>query len=39
MDKHVRDIRFMLSGTAVDRRFLEAEIARLALTEQWARCA
>ncbi|MBI2754431.1 MAG: hypothetical protein HYX46_13130 [Betaproteobacteria bacterium] len=37
-DKHVRDIRFILAATAVDRRFLESEVARLGVQAQWARC-
>lgn len=37
-DKHVRDIRFMVAATAIDRAFLEAEVARLGLHEQWRRC-
>lgn len=34
-DKHIRDIRFMLAATAVDRAFLEREVARLGLAAQW----
>ena len=37
-DKHVRDIRFMLAATEVDRALLEAEVARLGLREQWLKC-
>lgn len=37
-DKHVRDIRFMLAATDVDRAFLDAEIARLGLRALWLRC-
>lgn len=37
-DKHARDIRFMLAATAIDRAFVEAEVARLGLHEQWQRC-
>jgi hypothetical protein len=37
-DKHIRDIRFILAATATDRAFLETEIARLGLHEQWRRC-
>ena len=37
-DKHLRDIRYVVAATALDRAFLEAEIARLGLTEQWSRC-
>jgi hypothetical protein len=38
-DKHVRDIRFILAETAVDRGFLDAEIAHRNLEAQWNRCA
>jgi hypothetical protein len=38
-DKHVRDVRFMVAATALDRTFLDAQIARLGLQEQWRRCA
>jgi hypothetical protein len=37
-DKHVRDIRFMIAATPLDRAFLEAEVARLGLQQQWNRC-
>ena len=37
-DKHVRDIRFMLAATTVDRKFLEAEVTRLGLHAQWRKC-
>ena len=37
-DKHARDIRFMLAATQVDLAFVGAEVARLGLHEQWARC-
>ena len=37
-DKHIRDIRFMLAVTIVERAFLDEEIARLGLREQWDRC-
>ncbi len=37
-DKHVRDIRFMLAATDVDRSFIEAEVKRLGLQAQWIRC-
>ncbi len=37
-DKHVRDIRFILAVTAVDRAFLETEVERLGLWEQWRAC-
>ena len=30
-DKHVRDIRFILAATALDRAFVDAEVARLGL--------
>lgn len=34
-DKHLRDIRFMLAATAVDRAFIEREVARLGVQAQW----
>ena len=37
-DKHVRDIRFILAATAVDRQFVDAEVARLGLFAQWLQC-
>ena len=37
-DKHLRDIRFMLAATAVDRALIEAEAARLGLQPQWLQC-
>jgi hypothetical protein len=37
-DKHVRDIRFVLAATEVDRSFIEAEFMRLGLQAQWTRC-
>ena len=37
-DKHVRDIRFMLAATDVNRAFLDAEVARLGVQEQWLKC-
>ena len=37
-DKHGRDIRFMLAATDVDRHFIEGEVARLGLQEQWNHC-
>lgn len=37
-DKHVRDIRFMLAVTTVDRDLLEKEVARLGLEAQWREC-
>ena len=37
-DKHLRDIRYIVAATALDRAFLDSEIARLGLTEQWSRC-
>lgn len=37
-DKHVRDIRFMLAATAIDTAFVEAEVARLGLHDEWRRC-
>ena len=37
-DKHLRDIRYMLACTEVDRRFIEMNVARLGLREQWLVC-
>ena len=37
-DKHRRDIAFMLACTVVDRAFLDGQIERLGLREQWALC-
>jgi hypothetical protein len=34
--KHLRDIRFMLACTDVDRSFIEEHVARLGLAAQWA---
>jgi hypothetical protein len=36
--KHVRDIRFILATTPLDRTFIEGEVARLALEAQWLQC-
>jgi len=37
-DKHVRDIRFILVASTVDRTFVESEVARLGLHAQWREC-
>ena len=37
-DKHVRDIRFILTASAIDRAFVESEVARLGLQTQWRQC-
>lgn len=37
-DKHVRDIRFMLAASDVDRLFVEAQVTRLGLQVQWLQC-
>jgi hypothetical protein len=37
-DKHLRDVRFMLAATPIDRVFVEAEAARLGLANQWQMC-
>lgn len=34
-DKHLRDIRFILAATAVDRPFVEAQVAQRGLEEVW----
>jgi hypothetical protein len=38
-DKHVRDIRFILASTEIDRAVLDREVARLGLEAEWQRCA
>jgi hypothetical protein len=38
-DKHLRDIRFMLAATAVDREFIGREAVRLGLEPQWRQCS
>lgn len=38
-EKHVRDIRFILAATQIDRAFVETEVARLGVSVQWDRCA
>lgn len=37
-DKHLRDIRFMLAESEVDRAFIEAQVARRGLEAQWRAC-
>jgi hypothetical protein len=37
-DKHVRDIRYILAATTIDRAFVESEVSRLGLAGQWQRC-
>lgn len=34
-DKHIRDLRFMLAVTPMDRRFIAAQIERLGLQREW----
>lgn len=34
-DKHLRDIRFILAATPVDRAFIEREVSRLGVQAQW----
>ena len=34
-DKHVRDVRFILAATPVDRARIEREVSRLGVQEQW----
>jgi hypothetical protein len=36
--KHLRDIRFILAASDVDRSFVGAEVARLGLQAQWREC-
>lgn len=38
-DKHVRDVRYILAATPIERAFVESEVKRLGLAEQWRRCA
>jgi hypothetical protein len=38
-DKHLRDIRFILAATPLDRAFIEAEVARRDLATQWLKAA
>jgi hypothetical protein len=38
-DKHLRDIRFMLAATPVDRSFIESEVGQRGLHGQWERVA
>jgi hypothetical protein len=37
-DKHVRDIRFILAASDIDRALVDAEVMRLGLSEQWLLC-
>lgn len=37
-DKHIRDIRFIVAASPLDRAFLEAEVGRLGLQAQWRAC-
>jgi len=37
-NKHIRDIRFILTATHVDRTFLGSEVARLGVQAEWGRC-
>lgn len=37
-DKHVRDIRFILAATEVDRDYLDRKIVHLGLSAEWRRC-
>jgi hypothetical protein len=37
-DKHLRDIRFILAASAIDRAFVETEVERLGLQAQWREC-
>jgi hypothetical protein len=38
-DKHLRDIRFILAATAVDRAFIESEVVKRDLRAQWLKAA
>lgn len=35
-DKHIRDLRFMLAVTEMDRSFISTQVERLGLQEQWS---
>jgi hypothetical protein len=37
-DKHVRDIRFMVAATAIDRAWVDETVRRLGLEAEWRRC-
>jgi hypothetical protein len=37
-DKHLRDIRFIVAATPIDRAFVEAQIAQHGLEGQWREC-
>jgi hypothetical protein len=37
-DKHLRDIRFVLAQTPIDRAFVDMEVARRGLQETWRAC-
>jgi hypothetical protein len=37
-DKHLRDIRFIVAATPIDRAFVEAEVAKRGLGDQWREC-
>jgi hypothetical protein len=37
-DKHVRDIRFMLAASSIDRPMMEREVAQRGLESEWQRC-
>lgn len=37
-DKHLRDIRFILEATPIDRAFVESQVARLGVHLQWRQC-
>ncbi len=37
-DKHLRDVRFILAATPVDRAFIELEVSRLDVQAQWRMC-
>lgn len=37
-DKHLRDVRYMVAATPLDREFLESQVARLGLESEWRLC-
>lgn len=37
-DKHLRDVRYMMAATPLDREFLDSQVARLGLEPEWRQC-
>jgi hypothetical protein len=38
-DKHLRDIRYILAATPIDRAFIESEVEKRGLQATWRECA